>query len=106
MNAIEIISTASYSDNTVGKHNTGIVTLKCFDRIQLARLFYIVVLWKAIPLEIRVLHPYFTEDGEILLSPRANTAIEDNFSGESTGEVNLKGISAPVEVFRLLERSF
>lgn len=45
------------------------------------------------------------EDGEILLSPRANTAIEDDFSSEPTGEVTLKGISAPVEVFRLLEHS-
>ena len=45
------------------------------------------------------------EDGEILLSPRANTAIEDDFTSEPTGEVSLKGISAPVEVFRLLQRS-
>jgi class 3 adenylate cyclase len=45
------------------------------------------------------------EDGEILLSPRAYTAIEDDFAGELTGEVNLKGIRAPVEVFRLVEQS-
>ena len=42
------------------------------------------------------------EDGEILLSPRASTAIEDDFSCELTGEVSLKGIREPVEVYRLL----
>lgn len=41
------------------------------------------------------------EDGEILLSPRAYTAIEDDFSGEPTGKVSLKGIREPVEVYRL-----
>lgn len=41
------------------------------------------------------------EDGEILLSPRAFTAIEDDFSGEPTGEVSLKGIREPVAVYRL-----
>ena len=42
------------------------------------------------------------EDGEILLSPRAYTAVEDDYKCEATGEVNLKGIRAPVEVYRLL----
>lgn len=42
------------------------------------------------------------EDGEILISPRAYTAIEDNFSGEPTGEVSLKGIREPVEIYRLI----
>ena len=43
------------------------------------------------------------EDGEILLSPRAYTAIEDDFDATSNGEVSLKGIREPVEVFRLIE---
>jgi class 3 adenylate cyclase/putative methionine-R-sulfoxide reductase with GAF domain len=42
-------------------------------------------------------------DGEILLSPRAYTAVEDDHSGEPTGEVSLKGIREPVEVYRLLD---
>jgi class 3 adenylate cyclase len=42
-------------------------------------------------------------DGEILLSPRAFMAIEDDHSGELTGEVSLKGIREPVEVYRLLD---
>lgn len=42
------------------------------------------------------------EDGEILLSPRAYTAIEDDFRAESSGELSLKGIREPVEVFRLV----
>ena len=41
------------------------------------------------------------EDGEILLSPRASVAVEDDFQVESGGEVNLKGIREPMEVFRL-----
>jgi class 3 adenylate cyclase len=40
-------------------------------------------------------------DGEILLSPRAGIAVEDSFVVESRGELNLKGIREPVEVFRL-----
>ena len=43
------------------------------------------------------------EDGEILLSPRAYTAIEDDFKATSNGEASLKGIREPVEVFRLLD---
>ncbi|MEM7215669.1 MAG: GAF domain-containing protein [Pseudomonadota bacterium] len=43
------------------------------------------------------------EDGEILLSPRAFTAIEDDFACEATGEINLKGIREPVEIYRLIE---
>jgi class 3 adenylate cyclase len=43
------------------------------------------------------------EDGEILLSPRAYTAVEDDFHAESSGEVSLKGIREPVEVFRLMD---
>ncbi|MEM9960603.1 MAG: GAF domain-containing protein [Pseudomonadota bacterium] len=42
------------------------------------------------------------EDGEILLSPRAYIAVEDDFAAESSGEMTLKGIREPVEVFRLL----
>ena len=42
------------------------------------------------------------EDGEILLSPRAYTAIEDDFRAESNGELRLKGIREPIEVFRLV----
>jgi len=41
------------------------------------------------------------EDGEILLSPRAFTAVEDDFRANSSGEVSLKGIREPIEVFRL-----
>ena len=41
------------------------------------------------------------EDGEILLSPRAFTAVEDDFDAESAGELELKGIREPVEVFKL-----
>jgi class 3 adenylate cyclase len=44
------------------------------------------------------------EDGEILLSPRAYSAIENEFRAESSGEVSLKGIREPVEVFRLTDR--
>ena len=40
-------------------------------------------------------------DGEILLSPRAHTAVEDEFEAELAGELVLKGISNPVEVFRV-----
>ena len=42
------------------------------------------------------------EDGEILLSPRTAAAIEDGFQVESNGEITLKGIREPVEVFRLV----
>ena len=45
------------------------------------------------------------EDGEILLSPRAYTAVEDDFQAESTGELSFKGIRAPVEVFRVVDAS-
>jgi GAF domain-containing protein len=41
------------------------------------------------------------QDGEILLSPRARTAVEGEFETESRGEITLKGIREPVEVFRL-----
>ena len=40
-------------------------------------------------------------DGEILLSPRAGVAVEECFPVESRGEITLKGIREPVEVFRL-----
>jgi GAF domain-containing protein len=40
-------------------------------------------------------------DGEILLSPRAAVAVEDRFPVDCRGEVILKGIREPVEVFRL-----
>lgn len=42
------------------------------------------------------------EDGEILLSPRAQVAVEDEMMTEPHAELELKGISAPVEVFRLV----
>ncbi len=41
-------------------------------------------------------------DGDILLSPRAFAAVEDEFQAESAGELSLKGIQAPVEVFRMI----
>lgn len=41
-------------------------------------------------------------DGEILISPRAYAAIEDHFAAEPIGELSLKGIHAPVDVFRVL----
>ena len=41
------------------------------------------------------------EDGEILLSPRAGVAVEDSYQVESRGEISLKGIREPLEVFRL-----
>lgn len=40
-------------------------------------------------------------DGEILLSPRAYSATADDFAAEAIGEISLKGIHAPVEVFRV-----
>ncbi len=42
------------------------------------------------------------EDGEILISPRAFTAVEDGFDTESQGEVSIKGIREPIEVYRLI----
>jgi len=42
------------------------------------------------------------EDGEILLSVRAGVAVEDDFQVETRGEVSLKGIREPMEVFRLI----
>jgi len=44
------------------------------------------------------------KDGEILLSPRAYTAVEDGFDAEPIGEVSLKGIHAPVEIFRVVTK--
>lgn len=41
------------------------------------------------------------KDGEILLSTRAAIAVDDNFPSTSAGDVTLKGIREPVEVFRL-----
>ena len=41
-------------------------------------------------------------DGEILLSPRAYAAVEDNFEAELRGEMNLKGIQASVQVYRVI----
>ncbi|NDW47639.1 adenylate/guanylate cyclase domain-containing protein [Ruegeria sp. PrR005] len=43
------------------------------------------------------------EDGEILLSPRAAIAVEDEFRVVSRGTLHLKGIREPIEVFRLEE---
>ncbi len=42
------------------------------------------------------------EDGEILLSTRAGIAVEDAYSVESKGDLTLKGIREPVEVFKLV----
>jgi GAF domain-containing protein len=42
------------------------------------------------------------EDGEILLSPRAATAVEDDIKTESAGELTLKGINQPVEARRVI----
>ncbi len=39
------------------------------------------------------------QDGEILLSPRARNSVEDDFHVETKGEISLKGIREPVEVF-------
>jgi class 3 adenylate cyclase len=41
-------------------------------------------------------------DGEILLSPRAYAAVEDDFEAELRGEMNLKGIQASVQVYRVI----
>ena len=41
------------------------------------------------------------EDGEILLSPKATIAIEDSFPVASRGELSLKGLREPLEIFRL-----
>ncbi|SDC91563.1 adenylate/guanylate cyclase domain-containing protein [Ruegeria marina] len=41
------------------------------------------------------------EDGEILLSPRAAIAVEDEFRVVSRGTLHLKGIREPIEVFKL-----
>ncbi|WP_406649848.1 GAF domain-containing protein [Aliisedimentitalea scapharcae] len=43
------------------------------------------------------------EDGEILLSTRAAIAVEDAHPSISNGEITLKGIREPVEVFRLAQ---
>lgn len=41
------------------------------------------------------------EDGEILLSPRARIAVEDEIETETRGEIRLKGIQTPVEIFKV-----
>ncbi len=41
------------------------------------------------------------QDGEILLSPRARLAVEDDFAVEPRGEITLKGMREPVEVYRV-----
>ena len=41
------------------------------------------------------------DDGEILLSTRAYTAVEDRVAASSPVELTLKGFQTPVEVFRL-----
>lgn len=43
------------------------------------------------------------EDGEILLSPKAAIAVEDVFRVKTRGEVSLKGLREPLEVFRLVK---
>ena len=42
------------------------------------------------------------EDGEILISPRCYAAIEGDFAAELRGETNLKGIAAPIEIYRVI----
>ena len=42
------------------------------------------------------------EDGEILLSPRAAIAVEDDMVCEPGGELELKGLTAPVKVTRVV----
>lgn len=42
-------------------------------------------------------------DGEILLSPRAAIAVENELSVETKGNLSFKGIREPLEVFRLTE---
>lgn len=41
-------------------------------------------------------------DGEVLISPRTYAAIEGDFEAVSHGTLNLKGIQAPVEVYRVI----
>lgn len=41
------------------------------------------------------------QDGEILLSPRARNAVEGDFQVATKGEIGLKGIREPVEVFKI-----
>ena len=41
------------------------------------------------------------KDGEILLSPRAFAAVEDQVTAEASDAVHLKGIREPVDVFVL-----
>ncbi|NNE53747.1 MAG: GAF domain-containing protein [Sulfitobacter sp.] len=45
------------------------------------------------------------QDGEILLSPKAAIAVEDDYEVVSRGELSLKGLREPLEVFRLAERA-
>ena len=42
-------------------------------------------------------------DGEVLLSPRARTAVENDFQVELRDEITFKGIREPVEVFKLTD---
>ncbi|WP_370399038.1 GAF domain-containing protein [Sulfitobacter sp. JB4-11] len=44
-------------------------------------------------------------DGEILLSARAGIAVEDAFEVETRGELSLKGIREPIEVFRFVNET-
>lgn len=46
------------------------------------------------------------KDGEILMSPRAAIAVEDDLPVEARGELVLKGIREPVETFRLSDEHF
>ena len=43
------------------------------------------------------------EDGETLLSPRAWAAVEADVKAESRGEISIKGIREPVEVFAVID---
>jgi class 3 adenylate cyclase len=40
-------------------------------------------------------------DGDILLSPRAFRTVKGRINAEPAGEISLKGIQAPVDVFRV-----
>ena len=42
------------------------------------------------------------EDGEILISPRCYASVEDDCRAQARGELHLKGIAAPVEVYRVV----
>jgi class 3 adenylate cyclase len=44
-------------------------------------------------------------DDEVLISPRVWVAVEGDFQAESWGEVEMKGIREPVEVFAVTSQA-